>query len=101
MGEIGINRREYLYDLDFLDILMIERGYERRYRHIWSTTRWQTYYQMLMQCGSDKLREHGINGPTDLLPLPWDKSNVQPVPQEVVDELQAEMASINMNIVNV
>ena len=95
MGEIGINRREYLYDLNYIDMLMIERGYERRHRHLWSATRWQTYFYMAVQCGTDKLREKGINGPADILPLPWDKEQKAPVSQETIDELQAEMREIN------
>ena len=39
VGEIGINRLEYLYDLTYCDLLMIERGYNRRHMNLWSATR--------------------------------------------------------------
>lgn len=72
MGEIGIARKEFLYELDFTDILLIERGYERRAQHLWSSIRWQTFHMMSAFCGSKALRESNINHPHDLLPLPWD-----------------------------
>lgn len=75
MGEIGIERREYLYDLTFSDLLLIERGYERRHRNLWSAHRWSTYYIMAAFCGSDNMKKSGINGPTDLMHLPWDNSD--------------------------
>lgn len=75
MGEIGIPRREFLYDLNFTDLLMIERGYERRHRHLWSSTRWQTYHLMSALAGSDALKKAGIHSLADLISFPWD--NIQ------------------------
>lgn len=72
MGEIGYDRLEYLYDLTFCDLLLIERGYERRHCHLWSAARWGTYYIMCAQVGGKQLAESGIHCPQDLLPLPWD-----------------------------
>ena len=73
MGEIGTDRREYLYDLSYCDLLMIERGYERRHRHLWSATRWETYYLMMATCGTDALQKSGIHNPLDLLRFPWEQ----------------------------
>ena len=47
-----MNRKECLYELTFCDILLIQRGYERRQRYLWSAVRWQTYHTMLSTCGS-------------------------------------------------
>lgn len=73
MGEIGIPRREYLYELQYIDQIQIERGYDRRHRHIWGISRWQTY--MLMSVSMADLKKAGIYKPTDLLKFPWDKSD--------------------------
>ena len=74
VGEIGIQRREYLYELQYLDLLQIERGHERRHRHEWSIARWQTYYIMEAFVGSDNMKKAGLFNPSSLLPLPWDTS---------------------------
>ena len=95
VGEIGIQRREYLYELDYIDMVQIERGYERRHRHAWSIGRWQTFHLMAAFCGGDNLRKSGINGPADLLKFPWDTEKAQQpeeVTDDVVKELQDEMA---------
>ena len=73
MGEIGIDRKEYLYDLTWCDLLLIERGYWRRSRDLWSSARWSTFYIMSSFSGSKALAENGINSPKDLLQFPWEK----------------------------
>ena len=75
MGEIGLNRLEYLYDLTFCDLLLIERGYEMRHRHLWFAERWGTFYTMMAFCGSENMKKSGLNNPTDLLHLPWDNQH--------------------------
>lgn len=74
VGEIGINRTEYLYILNYVDILQIERGYNRRNAHLWSATRWSTYYTMLSSCGSEGMEKAGIYSPMDLMQFPWEKN---------------------------
>lgn len=71
VGEIGYNRNEYLYELDYCDILLISRGYFRRTREMWSATRWQTFY--LMSVSMADLKKAGIYRPTDLIKFPWEK----------------------------
>lgn len=98
MGEIGFPRREFLHDLRWWEVRSIIRGYNRRHRHLWSSTRWQTYRLMEAFCGSKNLRESGINSPTDLIQFPWEKTTANLPSQDEIDELQAEMAAINDNI---
>ena len=95
MGEIGLQRQEYLYDLQYIDLLMIERGYERRHRHPWSIARWQTYHIMLSQCGGDSLQKAGISSASDLLPLPWDEDLPPEVTDEEIEKIQAEIDALN------
>ena len=73
VGEIGIPRREFLYEMQYLDQIQIERGYDRRHRHIWGISRWQTY--MLMSVSMADLKKAGIYKPTDILKFPWDESD--------------------------
>lgn len=95
VGEIALPRREYLYDLTFCDLLLIERGYNHRSRHQWSIARWQTFYIMSAQIGSKGMNEAGLHHPTDLLRLPWERDHSRdalPTDDEI-RELQAEMAA--------
>lgn len=101
VGEIGIPRREYLYELDYLDMVQIERGYERRHRHAWSIGRWQTFHLMAAFCGGKNLQESGIHTPTDLIRFPWDykphkagDESDMPTPA-VVEELRRKMREEN------
>ena len=70
MGEIGIPRREYLYDLAYWEIMLIVRGYIRRSRDLWSATRWQTYNLMCVSMAD--IKKAGIHSPTDLIRFTWE-----------------------------
>ena len=94
MGEIGIQPDTFRFRLSWWEIRCIIRGYNRRYRHTWSAARWQTYNLMLAQCGSENMMKSGINGPADLLKLPWDEKPSLPSADEIA-ELQREMAELN------
>lgn len=94
MGEIGIPRREFLYELALKDIILIERGYHARNRHLWSATRWQTYYTMMTTIGSDGMRKAGITSPKDLMEFPWEKSAPPPITEDDMEMLQKEMAAL-------
>lgn len=98
MGEIGIPRLEYLYELTHCDLLMIVRGYNRRHRDLWSSTRWQTYNLMQAFCGGKALNEAGIHKPTDLIKFPWDTAPVTPLTQSEVEEMQAEIDAMNARV---
>jgi len=98
VGEIGTPRREYLYELRYIDLLMIERGYDRRHRHPWAIARWMTYNIMQAQCGSKAMQEAGINSINDLLKFPWDSEPVAPITDEERDQMQAEMDAMNAQL---
>lgn len=95
VGEIGTPRREYLYDLQYVDLLLIRRGYERRQRPLWSANRWQTYYLMAAQVGSDGMRKSGINSPTDLIKFPWERTATDMPSDDEVADMIAEMKAMN------
>ena len=96
MGEIGIPRREYLYELTLCDLLMIERGYHRRSIDAWSTSRWSTYHIMAAFVGGDELRKQGLYSPKDLLPLPWDRTpKTEQYSEEDIKGLQSDIDAAN------
>lgn len=92
MGEIGIPRLEYLYDLQYWEIMLIVRGYNRRHRDLWSSTRWSTFYIMSTQADLGKA---GIFNPTDLIKFPWEQIKENLPPDEIVQKLRAEIQEEN------
>ena len=97
MGEIGIPRLEYLYDLEYWEIVLIVRGYFRKSREMWSATRWQTYNLMCVSMAD--LKKVGIYRPTDLIRFPWEKDIPEagaagPTKQEV-EEMRRMMMEEN------
>jgi len=70
VGEIGISRHEFLYELRWWEVQAILRGYHRRARNLWSAVRWQTFN--LMSVSMADLKKAGIYSPADLIRFPWD-----------------------------
>lgn len=97
MGEIGIDRKEYLYELEYSDIILISRGYFRRNREMWSATRWQTFY--LMCCSMADLKKSGIYRPTDLIRFPWETDREEAVAglptKKEIEDMQRQMREEN------
>ena len=94
MGEIGITPGNFKR-LRWWEIRSIIRGYNRRHRDLWSSTRWQTYNIMASFVGGDKLSEKGINSPKDLIKFPWDTGQRSPLSDDDIADLQAEIAAMN------
>jgi len=97
VGEIGLDRREYLFDIMYWELVLILRGYSHRHREEWSMTRWMTWNLMSAQVGKEGMQGAGLFKTTDLIKFPWEKQ-VPIVPKEVQDELKAEMAAINKEL---
>lgn len=82
VGEIGIPRREFLYDLSRAEIILITRGYFRRYHPGWEQARFIGYHAA-----------HAMGSrtppppPSQWFPLPWEKS-AKPSDEEV-EEMRA------------
>lgn len=98
VGEIGYNRHEYLFELDYCDILLISRGYFRRTREMWSATRWQTFY--LMSVSMADLKKAGIYRPSDLIKFPWEKDELEEnmLSQADIDEMRRMMREENAKL---
>ena len=66
MGEIGRDRHEYLYDMSYCDILLIQRGYRRRNILQYQLQRLQAFGAFFCMSGTTK-------APEDFLPLYVDR----------------------------
>lgn len=90
MGEIGIDRHEFLYELKLWEINSIVEGYRRRARAVWDASRWQTW---LLLCS---MGAKGLHRPEDLQLFTWDEEeDCDVMTKEDVEALQREMAAIN------
>ena len=91
MGEIGIQRREFLYDLQVWEVRRIVRGYRRRDR---------LKHQLLAECvyaGIFAMRDPEGKTVADLFPTLFDDDEeAEPsITEEDRDELLQLMADIN------
>lgn len=95
VGEIGIPRREFLYDISLWEARRIYRGYRKRYRDLWSAARWHAY-RIMGAIPYVDLQKNGIFSPADILPLPWDKAEVGELPSdEEIDKMRKELQEEN------
>ena len=92
MGEIGIPRREFLYDIRFWEVRRIIRGYRRRdlLKH-----------QLMAECvyaATYAMRDSKGKTVSDMFPMLFefdDDDDEPPLTKEDVAELQAEMDALN------
>lgn len=97
VGEIGRDRREYLYEMPYWEILLIQRGYRRRNILQYQLQRLQAYCSFFAMGGNKDHKE-----PHEWLPMYFDRykdrNNSRVISDEEYDEIQAEMAAINAKI---
>jgi hypothetical protein len=93
VGEIGISRREFLYDLRFWEVRRIVRGYRRRDR---------LKHQLLAECAYAAIyamRDPKGKTVADMFPMLFedDEEYIEepPITEDDVAMLQAEMAEMN------
>ena len=92
MGEIGISRREFLYDLRFWEVRRIIRGYRRRDK---------LKHQLMAECvfaAIYAMRDPKGKTVADMFPMLFEDEEDSDEPQITEDEvamLQAEMAAMN------
>ena len=88
MGEIGISRREFLYDLQYWEVHRIVRGYRRRDILTYQLLRICAYYS----CYSMRENKRGLT-PQEFLPLPFDdlddQADTPPISEEEKEDLLA------------
>lgn len=93
VGEIGIPREQFLYQLQWWEIVSIRRGYERRITHQWETARFVAYCTIKSSMGGAPK----IKALSDLLPLPGDrKEEDTEIPTDAeIERLQEQMRAYN------
>ena len=95
MGEIGISRREFLYDIRFWEVRRIIRGYRRR-----DTLK----HQLLAECAYATIyamRDPKGKTVADIFPMLFDdddEDDEPPITADVVTERLQFMADINAQI---
>ena len=87
MGEIGIPRREFLYDLRFWEVRRIVRGYSQRDR---------LKHQLIAECAYAAMyamRDPQGKGVEDIFPMLFDDDDYDepPISEEDVADMQADM----------
>ena len=92
MGEIGIQRREFLYDLRFWEVRRIIRGYRNRDR---------LKHQLMAECAYAAIyamRDPKGKTVADMFPQIFEDDDINdepPMTDEEAEELQAEMDAFN------
>ena len=89
VGEIGIDRREFLYELKLWEIILITRGYFRRYHPGWEQARLIAYNAA--HCMGAK------NPPTitQWLKFPWERDHVEEISDDEVNEIRKQIEAEN------
>ena len=92
MGEIGRDRREYLYEMSYCDILLIQRGYRRRNILQYQLQRLQAYGAFHCMSGSKK-------EPQEWLPLYVDRykmvnNDAPPISEKEMAEMLEDMKQL-------
>ena len=92
VGEIGIPRREFLYEIRGWEARRILKGYQRRHILTYQLQRMQVWASMFCMGNPEK------KTPSDILHLyfdDFDKESDQPISDDEIRQMQEEMAAIN------
>lgn len=92
VGEIGISRHEFLYELRLWEIILITRGYVKRYHAGWEQARLVAYHAAFAM-GS----KHTPPLITQWYPFPWEKQILEDeLPSdEEVEKTRRELQAMN------
>lgn len=90
VGEIGINWREYLYELEHWQIYLIIRGYYNRQHPAWERAR-LIAYQSAFAFGS-KNTPPPVN---EWLPFPWEHLKEDPLDEDEIEEIRQRIREEN------
>jgi hypothetical protein len=92
VGEIGISRREFLYEIKAWEARRIVKGYQRRNILHYQLQRMQVWASMFCMGNPEK------KSPTDILHLYFDDfdKDEAPVSEDEIRQMQEEMVAINL-----
>jgi hypothetical protein len=92
VGEIGIPRREFLYEIRGWEARRILKGYQRRNILMYQLQRMQVWASMFCMGNPEK------KTPSDIVHLyfdDFDKESYHPISDDEIRQMQEEMAAIN------
>lgn len=87
VGEIRVPRREYLYEYRFIDMLLISRGYVRRYHPGWEQARLIAYHVRYCMGLSNGETAKPLD---EWLTFPWEKIGDTVSPADLPTEREIE-----------
>jgi hypothetical protein len=90
VGEIGMPRHDFLWEMAWWEILSVVRGYRKRCREWMVMTRWQT----LVLCNTWGAK---FERPTDLLEFNWERERKEEVSDDEINEMRRKIQEINEN----
>lgn len=95
VGEIGISRKEFLYELQLWELRAIIRGYRKRERSLWHIARWQTFW--LLHNGLLDTNKAGLHEEKDLATFPWEEKQNEAVrmTDEEIEEERRKLQQLN------
>jgi hypothetical protein len=93
VGEIGISRHEFYYELRWWEVKAIIRGYNARHHHSWEQARLVAYNAHF--CMGSK---NPIPMVTEWIKFPWEKEETKSLTKEEQDDLLADIAAENARI---
>lgn len=95
VGEIGIDRHTFYYDLRWWEVKAIIRGYNARHHTSWEQMRWVAYHVNYCM-GLPK----GETAPkvTEWVKFPWEKEPPAPITNAERDELLADIDAENARL---
>ena len=88
VGEIGIPRHDFLYEMKSWEIHAIVKGYRRRTREHWDMTR-------LLGLTIANSMGAKLTSFNQYFPLPWDQNGTHEITEEEARELIAQMQREN------
>ena len=95
VGEIGVDRRTFLYEMSFWEIKRVVRGYGSRLEKKISNTRMLAYL-ITAYNGMTDLKKAGVDSVHDFYRVPWDglARGEQPTTEEI-DALRRKLHDFN------
>ncbi len=91
MGEIGIDRHTFLYELQWWEVNAIIRGYNARHHHSWEQARMISYFARYAMGSKDT--PPPIN---EWIKFPWEVKVSARISQAEVKELQELMDNVTL-----
>lgn len=92
VGEMGVSRKEFLYDMKNWEIQAFIKGFYRRAREAWAMTRWHAWWSI--HNGMVDWSKQGLRNQRDMITFPWEKEEVE-ISEEDVSDLMDLMNEVN------